>query len=122
MNLNATFVVAVLVSSGCQWTYTSSAQVEPEKVRPFLSQLEAELGLGLNVESLSTFVEIVPANEMVQRKIDIQSDGAYRTVRFVVAMDQAESPTLMFKTYSRELFKKIDTHINTSPYVGHEAT
>ena len=122
MNRKVIYVLAAILASGCQWTYTSSVQLEPTKVRPFLSVLEAELDLGLDVESLSTFVEIVPANETVIRTMDVHTDGAVRTIRFVVEMDEAESPTLVFKTYSRDLSEKIDTYIKMSPHVGHKAT
>ena len=122
MNWKAIFVVAALLGAGCQWTYTSSAELDPAKVRPFLALLEADLDLGLDVESLSTFVEIVPANETVMRRIDVHTDGTIRTIRFVVEMDGAELPTLAFKTHSRELSEKINTYIKTSPHVGHNAT
>ena len=122
MNWQVVLALLVLFAGGCEWTYTSAVQLDEDQVRPFLSNLEEELNLGLDIESLTTFVEIVPANETVMRRIDVCSDMECRTIRFVVAMDPSESPTLTFRTYSRILAEKLDAHISMSPYASHEAT
>lgn len=107
--------VLLLLSTACSEApqpsealqYEASMNFDLVNVRPFLLELNSDLGLDLEVEEIVSFVRSVPMEEERDTKIDVAFGGTSQTLTLDVYMDDNESPDLYFFTENEDLAQAI---------------
>jgi hypothetical protein len=91
--------------------HEASMNFDLENVRPFLQQIEANLGLGIDVERLSTLTEKTEVETVNGSAFQITYEGKSVDVRFAAFMDDIDAPDLYFYVSDEQLANAIDAEM-----------
>lgn len=105
-------VVVLLMTMGCSHsepaTFEASMNSDSELVRPFLEQLNANLGLGLPVAKVVDFTLSTKIEDERSTTFDVVFEGSKAQIEYGVFMDDIDAPDLSFRTSSSALARAID--------------
>ena len=91
--------------------FEASMNFDLENVQPFLTRLEARLGLGLAVADLVAATESTPVDSEITRTMSVVFNGSPARLDYRVFMDDVDAPDLYFLTDSQELRDAIDRQL-----------
>jgi hypothetical protein len=105
-------LAAVIATEACATQRgEASMNFDKENVRPFLTELERRLHLGIEIDALARFLLDTPIDEEHAVTIPIRYQGKPMALLVRAHMDDIDAPDLYFETDSKVLRKAIDAEM-----------
>ena len=103
------YLIVIMLSTACSDPplFEASMNFDVSNVRPFLLELNSDLGLDLDVEEIVSLVRSVPEEEEISTETKVTFGGKTHTLILIVYMDDNESPDLYFFAEDESLAKAI---------------
>ncbi|WBY07049.1 hypothetical protein PIB19_16620 [Sphingomonas sp. 7/4-4] len=105
-------IAAVVATEACAMQRSeASMNFDKENVRPFLTELERRLHLGIEIDALAQFLLDTPIDEEHAVTIPIRYRGKPMALLVRAYMDDVDAPDLYFETDSKTLRNAIDAEM-----------
>ncbi len=111
------FVILPNILLGESRQYDASMNIELDDVRPFIVQLNKQLGLKLNAKVLSDYAKSIAVGNDFSESLDVHYRGTVLTITYEIRKKHPESTKFYFFSYNRYLIDDIRLQMKSFPKI-----